>query len=169
MKKNWCVLALLFSGFMAGMAQAQELEINVEIPKLSVAEYHKPYLAVWLEDEQGTHVANIALLYDQKMRNNEGEKWLKDLRQWWRKSGRSLTFPIDGVTGATKGPGVHHFTFALPQTLSAGNYQLRIEAAREVGGRELITLPVTLPIKKLLEIKEQGKNELGAVSLSVKP
>ncbi len=169
MKKNRWLMALLLGGFIGSLAQAQELEIRVELPKLNVAEYHKPYLALWLEDEQGAHVANIALLYDAKMRNNEGEKWLKDLRQWWRKSGRTLAFPIDGVTGATKGPGVHHFTFTLPQNLHAGNYQVRVEAAREVGGRELVTLPVTLPVKKSVEIQESGQSELGAVSLLLKP
>ena len=34
-------------------------------------------------------------------------KWLADLRQWWRRSGRDQTFPIDGVTGPTKPVGTH--------------------------------------------------------------
>lgn len=38
---------------MAGAAHAGTLELTVELPKLTVTEYHRPYVAVWIEDANG--------------------------------------------------------------------------------------------------------------------
>ena len=74
------------------------MKVSIEIPRLNVAEYHRPYVAVWLEKPDQTFVGNIAVWYDLKLKDNEGTKWLKDMRQWWRKSGRELTMPVDGLS-----------------------------------------------------------------------
>ena len=63
------------------------MKVSIEIPRLNVAEYHRPYVAVWLEKPDQSFVGNIAVWYDLKLKDNEGTKWLKDMRQWWRKSG----------------------------------------------------------------------------------
>lgn len=163
----------VFALFLSFSSQATELTVSVEVPTLNVAEYHKPYMAIWIQDASNKTVSDLAVLYDTKLRNNEGEDWLKDMRQWWRKSGRSVEMPIDGVSGATKGPGQHDFQFALGQAplakLEAGEYTLRIEAAREVGGRELLNIPFTLPAKQSITRKAQGNSELGQVILNIKP
>lgn len=86
---------------------AADLQVSVEIPRLQVAEYHRPYVAIWLEKTDQSHVADLAVWYDVKMEDKEGEKWLKDLRQWWRRSGRSLQLPVDGVSAATRAVGSH--------------------------------------------------------------
>ena len=157
----WCLVATSTSA-------QPSLQLEVAIPRLQVAEYHKPYVAVWLEDSQ-RKVTQIAVWYDIEMENDKGEEWLADLRQWWRRDGRNLSFPIDGVTGATKGPGQHRVDFDLSTALAkmpAGNYQLRIEAAREVGGRELLNIPMTLPLDTaLLPLTVAGSSELGSVRL----
>ena len=49
--------------FMPGAAGAQTLDLSITIPKLSVAEYHRPYVAVWLEKE-GVAPRTIAVWYD---------------------------------------------------------------------------------------------------------
>ncbi len=72
-----------------------------------------------------------------------GTKWLADLRSWWRKGGRSLKQPADGVSGATRAPGTYQIP--LPGDLKPGAYVLHVEAAREAGGRELISVPINLP------------------------
>lgn len=164
---------LLAGAFWAGTLQAAEFQVNVELPELGVAEYHKPYVAIWIEDSSNKAVADLAVLYDLKMKNKEGEDWLKDMRQWWRKSGRSLTMPVDGVSGATKGPGKHQFDFVMGQSpltqLAAGEYKLRVEAAREVGGRELINIPFTWPVNEITTLNAQGESELGAIEITLKP
>ena len=154
-------------------ANAADLSVTVEIPELDVAEYHKPYVAVWIEDDSNKVVSNLAVWYDVDMRNAEGEKWLKDMRQWWRRIGRTLEMPIDGVTGATYGPGSYDLDFTMGKApmsdLQPGDYRLRVEAAREVGGRELLNVPFTWPQQQDITITEQGSSELGAVKLTIKP
>src|SRR5690606_10392837 len=106
-----------------------------------VAEYHRPYTAIWIEQEGKGVVTHLAVWYAVEMDDEEGEDWLKDIRQWWRRAGRSLELPIDGVSGATRAAGVHTLIFiegAAPLgKLPPGNYRLMVEATREVGGREI--------------------------------
>ena len=42
-------LTIALSGLLATPAYAATIDINVELPKLNVAEYHRPYVAVWIE------------------------------------------------------------------------------------------------------------------------
>jgi hypothetical protein len=167
-------LTIALSGLLATPAYAATLDVNVEIPKLNVAEYHRPYVAVWIEGADQKVAANLSVWY-QQTRNSEGHgtKWLPDLRQWWRKSGRSLKVPVDGVTGPTKPAGRHALSFSDKQHLAGlapGQYTLVVEAAREVGGRELLKIPFTWPAKGAPQSgKAQGATELGAVTLAVKP
>lgn len=152
---------------------AAEMQVSVEIPRLQVAEYHRPYVAIWLEQTDQSHVADLAVWYDLKLKDKEGEKWLKDLRQWWRRSGRSLELPVDGVSAATRAVGTHTLTFDSSQAplsdLPPGDYRLVVEAAREVGGRELLRVPFSWPVSAEQTNKVQGESELGAISLTLTP
>ena len=143
------------------------MDVAVNIPRLKVAEYHKPYVAIWVEKE-GAKPRTVAVWYDYDMKANEGTKWLRDVRQWWRAAGRSMTFPANGITGATRAPGAHTISFTRAQlgASAPGQYMLVIEAAREVGGRELLRIPFTWPAKAGAGGRAAGKTELGAVSVS---
>ncbi|MDO6682092.1 DUF2271 domain-containing protein [Oceanobacter sp. 5_MG-2023] len=167
-----CLLVLAAS-VLASQASATELRIGIELPDLKVAEYHKPYVAIWLENKDTRAVTNLDVWYDADMADNEGDKWLKDMRQWWRKSGRSLDMPVDGITSATRGPGQYDLSFRSNQArladLPAGNYQLRVEAAREVGGRELLSIPFQWPVDGSFSATANGSKELGDVVLSIQP
>ena len=55
------------------------------------------------------------------------------------------------------------------QNLAAGDYQLVVEASREVGGREVVRLPFQWPAKNHQQRQVDGTSELGTVTLSVKP
>ena len=159
---------------VAGLpAVAAGLNIGVEVSRLDVAEYHRPYVAMWLERADGTVAANLSVWYEVKKRDAEGAKWLKDMRQWWRRTGRELSVPIDGVTQPTRPVGKHALSFTegsnpLPK-LAPGQYKLQVEAAREVGGRELITIPFEWPVKQASKLSAKGKSELGEVTLELKP
>lgn len=154
-------------------ASAADLAIKVEIPRLSVAEYHRPYVAIWIERPDQSVAANLAVWYDVKLKNNEGTKWLKDMRQWWRKSGRELTMPADGLSSPTRAPGEHQLSFAGDKgplaSLPPGQYRLAVEAAREVGGREMLRIPFQWPPKAAETATAKGEHELGQLSLSVRP
>lgn len=172
---QWKTLAatlLLAAG--ASATQAAELKLDVEIPALQVAEYHRPYVAIWIENDKGRHQADLAVWYDLEMKDNEGTKWLKDLRQWWRRSGRQLEFPVDGLSGATRPVGVHSLTFDTAeskalQSLAPGQYRVVVEAVREVGGRELIRLPFSWPVAQSSQHSESGQHELGRITLQLEP
>lgn len=163
--------ALTAAGFTVP-ALAADMALKVEIPRLAVAEYHRPYVAIWIEKADQSFAGNLAVWYDIKMRNNEGTKWLKDMRAWWRKSGRELTMPEDGISGATRAPGEQSVQFtdvtALGK-LAPGEYSLVLEAAREVGGREQVKVPFVWPPKAATTTQARGEHELGAISVTVKP
>lgn len=153
-------------------ASAAELSVSVDIPRLNVAEYHRPYVAIWIEPENGTPTT-LSVWYDIKLRNSEGEKWLKDMRQWWRRDGRGLSMPVDGVSGATRAVGTHTLRFQSGQAplgdLPPGRYTLLVEAAREVGGREVLSIPFTWPVSGAFSESVTGDTELGGVRLDITP
>ena len=166
-------LACMLAGLFGTGAQAAELLVNVEIPRLDVAEYHRPYVAIWLESQDRQTVRDVAVWYEREKPKAEGQKWLKDLRQWWRISGRNQDAPADGVSGATRAAGKH--TLRLEDTATAlkdlppGHYTIAVEAAREKGGRELLRLPLEWPPQRPGAAAETGSHELGAVSLATRP
>ena len=138
--------------------------INITIPKQNVAEYHKPYVGIWIEPVGGGQARTLAVWYEVSKRGNEpGTKWLADLRTWWRKGGRSLKLPADGVSGVTRAPGAYRIP--IPAGVKAGAYTLYVEAARENGGRELVSVPLSIPVKNA---SANGKSELGNVSVTIR-
>jgi hypothetical protein len=154
-------------------ALAADLTLKLELPRLDVAEYHRPYVAIWLERPDQSFAGNLAVWYDIKLRNQGGTKWLKDLRSWWRQSGRELTLPLDGLSTATRAPGEHSLTFAGTRAplagLPDGDYQLVVEAARETGGRERVKVPFQWPPKAAATAQARGREELGGISLQLRP
>lgn len=84
--------------------------------------------------------------------------------------------------------GVHELVFDSKQPqlekLTPGEYELVVEAAREVGGRELVKIPFTWPAAtpsaatpsaatpataKPRKLEARGQRELGAITLEVRP
>jgi hypothetical protein len=149
---------------------AADLSLSVEIPQLPVAEYHRPYVAVWIEGADQNIAANLAVWYQLR---GDHTKWLPDLRQWWRRGGRDLKVPVDGLTGATRPAGQHLLKFDATQSplagLKPGQYAVVVEAVREVGGREAVRIPFEWPIKAAKRESAKGTKELGAVALSLNP
>lgn len=161
-------------------AFAATADLTVEIPRLDVSEYHRPYVAVWIEREDRSVAANLAVWYQSKQgkdaktgKQESGTKWLADLRQWWRRSGRDQTLPIDGVSGATRPAGQHQLRFASDKPplagLAAGHYKLVVEAAREVGGHEVVNIPFDWPPQAPQHLSAQGERELGALRFDLNP
>ncbi len=139
----------------------------VEVPRQQTAEYHRPYIAVWLEKPDGSFVANLAVWYDVRPKKGQGEDgtaWLKDLRAWWRRIGRELSLPVDGVTGPTRPPG-RHSAAVSPGPLAPGEYVLVAEAARELGGREVLRGPLRWDGGRLEGGLLRGRTELGLVQI----
>lgn len=150
------------------------MNVQLELPRLPVSDYKTPYVAMWLEKPDQSFVANLAVWYDLKKRNNAGTKWLRELRTWWRVSGRETALPADGLSGPTRPPGSHALSF--PETnpalaaLPAGKYQLVVETAREHGGGELVRVPFEWPPRgRAVSAQAAGSQEIGMVKLEIQP
>ena len=179
-------VALLALTVAAGVASASEMNLAVELPKLEVAEYHRPYVAMWIEREDQSFVANLSVWYEEKKGRGPGgpgggpgaggeggTKWLNELRTWWRKNGREQTFPIDGVTGPTRPAGIQQLKFmgdkAPLASLAPGKYRVVVEAARENAGREVVRVPFEWPAKSAQSQTSKGTTELGTVAVNLSP
>lgn len=156
LKKRITFLAAICSLQMQS-ALAANFAIELEIPEIHTAEYHRPYVAVWVENSSRKQILQIILWLEQ-------EKWHRDLRSWWRRGGKSLALPVDGVSGATRRPGTYSLKGAAE--LAAGKYTLNVEAVREVGGREHIRIPFTWS-GETIKGDGVGKTELGIVSYTI--
>ncbi|HEU4593195.1 MAG TPA: DUF2271 domain-containing protein [Steroidobacteraceae bacterium] len=167
-RKTLATMSLMAA--FAGTAAAADLTVKVEVPNLPVAEYHRPYVAIWIEGADQRIAANLALWYQVR---GDHTKWLPDLRQWWRRGGRDVKVPVDGLTGATRPVGQHILKFDATATplsqLAPGRYELVVEAVREVGGREALRIPFEWPIRSAQRGQAQGRTELGEVTLTLNP
>lgn len=157
-----CVLASALPANAAERSPAYD--ISISLPVQQEGQYHRPYVAVWIEDNQQQVQRNIAL-WKQK------DKWLPDLKRYYRRVLRANQTPIDGFTSATKGPGTYHLQWdgnnEQGQKLAAGSYQLCIEAAREKGGREIQCLAFNHGSS--VAVSTSGEHELAAITLTFVP
>lgn len=134
------------------------LTVEVNLPKLDVEPYHRPYVAIWLETLDRKAVATLAVW-------REDDQWSKDLRQWWRKVGRKAGPEVDGVTSATYKPGKHVIRWNgksnTGELIVAGEYLLNVEAVREEGGRSYLRHKVVLG--KSIDAHLPAKEEFGDI------
>ena len=78
-----------------------------------------------------------------------------------------MTLPADGVSGATRAPGRQSITVtgARLAGLQPGQYNIVVEAARELGGREVVRVPFRWGAANAGTAS--GSTELGAVRVTV--
>lgn len=135
--------------------------IDYEIPAIDADRYRKPYLAVWIEHEDGRAVRQLHVLGDRS-------RWLSELPRWWRHYGRNDPAGALGIARPTRAPG--RYTLAWDgrddrgRPMPAGRYVLRVEAAREHGGHEDIALPFPLG-GTTSPLRHQGQAEIGRLLL----
>jgi len=143
-------------------AVEQKFSIDYEIPTLDVAEYRRPYLAIWIADEQGNSILQLQLLGN--------GRWLRDLRLWWRKFGRADDSLVDALAGATAKPGRYRIEWdgrdGQGEKVVQGNYELHVEVAREHGEREAIVVPFVLNGQPI-SATAKGTQEIGRVHLDL--
>jgi hypothetical protein len=62
-------------------AFSADLTLKLQLPRMDIAEYHRPYVAAWIERASDqSYTGNVALWYDVNKRDNGGAKWLKEVR-----------------------------------------------------------------------------------------
>jgi hypothetical protein len=94
----------------------------------------RPYVAVWIEDENHSPVRTIALWYAKF-------KFLHELNSWSRveslRSPSDDTHVLNSTSSATRPPGKYTFKWDgkddFGKLVKAGKYNVMIEAAREHG------------------------------------
>lgn len=140
----------------------QTFSIDYEIPALDVAEYRRPYVAIWISDNSGNAIRHLQLLGD--------NRWLRDLRLWWRKFGRADDALVDALAGATRKPGRYRISWdgrdGQGNKVLQGNYELHLEVVREHGEREAIALPFVLN-GQVISTETKGTQEIGRVNLAL--
>jgi thiamine biosynthesis lipoprotein len=116
-----------------------ELTVTIELSLIEGYRVHRPYVAVWIEDEEHAPVRTIALWFAKY-------KYLRELRAWSREeSMRSVsedTHVMNSVSSATRPPGKYTFKWDgrddFGNVVKAGKYSVMIEAAREHGSYQLM-------------------------------
>ncbi|GAA6153617.1 hypothetical protein NBRC116587_30390 [Pseudoteredinibacter isoporae] len=137
--------------------------IRFALPKIRSGNYRKPYVALWIEDEQRNVVKNLLLLGD-------SERWMSENSVWWRRQGRKTPALLDVMARPTRRSGEYQLQWSgrndFGKSVATGQYQLIIEAAREHGGHEKISIPFELgkPIKHT----EKGQKEIQFIELELR-
>jgi FAD:protein FMN transferase len=116
-----------------------ELTVTIELSLIEGYRVHRPYVAVWIEDEEHAPVRTVALWFGKY-------KFLRELRAWSREeSMRSVsedTHVMNSVSSATRPPGKYTFKWDgrddFGNAVKAGKYNVMIEAAREHGSYQLM-------------------------------
>ncbi|GLP95593.1 DUF2271 domain-containing protein [Paraferrimonas sedimenticola] len=156
---------LLGSAQAANVPPSASMQIEFELPKLEVADYARPYVAIWVEDSGGKTVRNIALW------TGKDTEWLKDIRRWWRKFGRYQGDGIDAYSSATRPAGQYQVQWDAKDgegnPVTSGDYTLYVEVVREHGGRDLVRQPIQLGQQEF-SMSSKAKYEIGSVTLSYK-
>lgn len=142
------------------LAESLPVSITFELPRPESSEYHRPYVAVWIE--QNNKAVRTLSVWQKE------DDWLKDIRRWWRKAGRYGAAEVDGVTGATRAPGTYQLSWDGKDQNGAmveGDYTILLEASRENAGRDLHKIRVTPGDKTTYHAA--GKPEIGPVEISL--
>ncbi len=117
-----------------------EVVVDLEIARPAGGRAKRPFVAVWIEDQDHFPIRTLALWY-------HGDRWLPDLRSWYR--GDQLRSLAEGapivstVSSATRGPGRYSVRWDgrdnQGKPVPPGKYTIYIEAAREHGTHQLVS------------------------------
>ena len=142
-----------------------EVSLSFEILKpetKSRRSYRRPYVAVWIEDEEGNDVRTLALWI-------ERQRWLRDLRKWYRIHRRDKDL-IASVSRATRRPGAYELVWNGKsndgEDLPTGNYVLCMEVAREHGTHQMMRAPFRTEADQTVTM--ESNVEVGGATVSVR-
>ncbi|MCB1123819.1 MAG: DUF2271 domain-containing protein, partial [Verrucomicrobiae bacterium] len=112
-----------------------QLHVDFEINYPGGGRYHRPYIAAWIEDDQGENIKTLCLWLEL------GSSWVSKLSRWNQIQDKDMS-TIRTITRATRMPG--KYTLAWDGTNDAGDpvptgrYNFYLEAVREKGTHQLI-------------------------------
>lgn len=125
-----------------------ELAVDFEIAAQEGARYHRPYVAVWIEDEAGRPVRTLSLWVNTSGR---GPRYIRELKSWIFAERDQQAELVSTVSSATRLPGHHSVTWdgrdENKKPVEQGIYRVHIEAAREHGTYQLMQQDMTFGAK----------------------
>jgi len=117
---------------------SQQMQIRYLLPELP-GDARRPYLSLWLADEQQQLVRQLEL-------SGAQQRWWQELRHWWRKLARQTPEQFDSLAGATHKAGWQQLRWdgrnLSGEVVPAGRYWLHLEIAREHGGHQHLKWPL---------------------------
>ena len=136
--------------------------------------YHRPYVAVWLEDKDGFPV-KTAVLWLQT--TGPGPRWHRDLTKWYSNDQmRKLVDQVEligTISGATRGAGEYETRFDGTDNdgkpLKPGKYALCLEAAREHGTHQFVRETIEWSDKPIAKKDLKAGTEFSAMSYRFVP
>lgn len=135
-----------------------ELAITFEFNKIE-GNNHRPFAAIWIENEKKEPVRNLALWYNKS-------KWIPDLKNWYRINGDSFKLNKENfasVTGATRNPGKYTIKWDGKDDKGAyvpqGKYSIMIETSKEHGTDEIIRQQMEFK-KAAVKVSNAGNVEI---------
>lgn len=103
-----------------------------------------PFVAAWIETEDGDLIANISVLYNPP----KGNRWINNLASWFTAVSSTSSDYLETTTGATQPAGAYAFSWDGTDVdgarASQGSYVVYVESAQEHGNHSLTSAPITL-------------------------
>lgn len=169
--KGWRALSLPVSpmpaaaGGGATFDTSMELTVHLEIARINDFRVRRPYVAVWIEDQDKFPVRTIALWMEKPKYLDEMKAWYKDDRLRAMSEGTSIT---RSVSGATRPAGKYTVQWDgkdnSGKLVKAGKYNVLVEATREHGTYQLMHQEIDFSgTPKQVELP--GGTELASASL----
>src|SRR4051812_29855596 len=142
-----------------------ELAVDLEIAPQQGGRWHRPYVAVWVEDAAGTPVRTLTAWLNTSGR---GPRYFRELRRWFplSQSVQSAGGPnlVDTVSSATRMPGKYSLVWNgrddRGNVVEQGSYRVYIEAAREHGSYQLMQQDVKAGAQPLAASELAGNEEI---------
>jgi hypothetical protein len=138
-----------------------ELAVDLEIAAQQGFRYHRPYVAVWVEDATGRPVRTLSLWVNTSGR---GPRYIRELRRWLTAERDQENALVSTVSSATRLPGQYSVTWNgrddLGKVVDQGTYRVFIEAAREHGSYQLMQQALTLAVTPVAA-DMPGNEEIG--------
>ena len=142
-----------------------ELAVDFDIASQEGFRYHRPYVAVWVEDPSGKRVRTLSLWVNT---NGRGPRYIRELRRWvsGEREQEDAGGPdlVASMSGATRPPGAYSVVWNgrddRGTVVEQGPYRIVIEAAREHGSYQLMQQDLNLTAKPVAA-DLSGNQEIG--------
>lgn len=140
-----------------------ELAINLELASIAGMRVHRPFVAVWVVDQDKKPVRQIALWFNKP-------RWLNEIHSWYSTYYEEFSAQnsnISSTTSATRSAGKYTLKWDgkddKGNLVKQGTYTVYIEAAREHGTHQLMSQEINT--KKPQHFDLPGNSEVASASL----